>query len=347
VREEPRAVPAIVAAGDRRAAKAVHGESKVYLEIGGRPLVAHVVATLQRVPEVSEVWVVGDADRLTAALGREEIAAEIRKPLHIVPQFRNLYENAWQSFRRALPGAPPEGRDPVGSDLDQRVLYLSADLPFATAQEISEFIRRGLELGCDYSVGLVTEESMAPFYPTTGEPGIRMAYFNLREGRFRQSNLHLAKPARLVNRHYIEDLYEHRFQRQWGQILGLAVRLLRVEQGGLRILFYYALMHLAGMTDRLGLRGLADWLRRWISIARVEATLGSLIRASLRFVVTDVGGCAVDIDNEHDCDAARARFSEWRKQQEARAEALYGPLLLPSGGAPGSQLPSSPGSEER
>jgi hypothetical protein len=344
VREEPRAVPAIVAAGDRRAAKAVYGESKVYLEVGGRPLVSHVVAVLQRVPEVSEVWVVGDPDRLAAALGREDVAAELRKPLHIVPQFRNLYENAWQSFRRVLPGAPPEGRDPVGSDLDQRVVYLSGDLPFATAQEISEFMRRGMELGCEYAVGLVTEESMAPFYPAArGEPGIRMAYFNLREGRFRQSNLHLAKPARLVNRHYIEDLYEHRFQRQWGQIVGLAIRLLRAEEGGLRILFYYALMHLAGMADRSGLRGLADWLRRWISLAKVEATLGSLIRASVRFVVTDVGGCAVDIDNEHDYDVARARFSEWRKQQEVRAEALYGPLLLPGGEAAGTPLPTPPG----
>jgi len=337
-------VPAIVAAGDRRAAKAVYGESKVYLEAGGRPLVSHVVAVLQRVPEISEVWVVGDPERLAAALGREDVAAELRKPLHIVPQFRNLYENAWQSFRRVLPGAPPEGRDPGGSDLDQRVLYLSADLPFATAQEISEFMRRGMELGCEYAIGLVTEESMAPFYPAArGGLGIRMAYFNLREGRFRQSNLHLAKPARLVNRHYIEDLYEHRFQRQWGQIVGLAIRLLRAEQGGLRILFYYALMHLAGMADRSGLRGLADWLRRWISLAKVEATLGSLIRASVRFVVTDVGGCAVDIDNEHDYDAARARFAEWRKQQEVRAEALYGPLLLPGGGAAGTPLPSPPG----
>ncbi len=345
MREEPRAVPAIVTAGDRRAAKAVHGESKVYLEIGGRPLVAHVVATLQRVPEVSEVWVVGDADRLAAALGREDVAAEIRKPVHIVPQFRNLYENAWQSFRRVLPGAPPEGRDPIGSDLDQRVVYLSADLPFATAQEISEFIRRGISLGCDYAAGLVTEESMTPFYPKGGEPGIRMAYFNLQEGRFRQSNLHLAKPARLANRHYIEDMYEHRHQRQWGQVLGLAIRLLRA--GGLRILFYYALMHVAGLADRSGLRTLADWLRHFIPMARVEATLGSLIHASVRFVVTDVGGCAVDIDNEHDCDAARARFAEWRKQQEVRAETLYGPLLLPPASVQGRQPPDPHGNEAR
>ena len=56
---------------------------------------------------------------------------------------------------------------------------------------------------------------MRDFYPESlGAPGIHMAYFNLREGRFRQSNLHLVKPARLGNRHYIEDLYEHRYQRQ-------------------------------------------------------------------------------------------------------------------------------------
>ena len=57
-------VPAVVAAGDRGAAKAIHGESKAFLELEGRALVAHVVATLQRVPEVSEVWVVGDGARL-------------------------------------------------------------------------------------------------------------------------------------------------------------------------------------------------------------------------------------------------------------------------------------------
>ena len=74
------AVPAVVAAGDRGAAKAIHGESKAFLEIEGRTLVAHVVAQLQRVPEVSEVWVVGDAARLERAL-RPELDGELTKPL--------------------------------------------------------------------------------------------------------------------------------------------------------------------------------------------------------------------------------------------------------------------------
>ena len=45
-------------------AKAIYSESKAYLEVDARALVQHVVALLQRVPEVSEVWVVGNAERL-------------------------------------------------------------------------------------------------------------------------------------------------------------------------------------------------------------------------------------------------------------------------------------------
>ena len=66
---------------------------------------------------------------------------------------------------------------------------------------------------------------MAAFYPKgPGDPGIRMAYFNVAEGRFRQSNLHLVKPARIVNRQYVEELYEHRYQKEFGNIVRLAWR---------------------------------------------------------------------------------------------------------------------------
>jgi len=316
-------IPAVLAAGDQGAARAIYGESKAYLEIGGRPLVTHVASLLQRVPEVSEVWVVGDADRLSKVLGDETLQRELRKPLHVMPQRENLYENAWQAYRRLLPGAGGEGRDPVGADLDQWVLYLPTDMPFATPEEISSFIEASLALDCDYALGLVTEESMRDFYPRDGEPGIRMAYFNLREGRFRQSNLHLVRPARLGNRHYIEEMYRHRFQRQLGPILKLAWRLLSSERGGFAIVFYYALMHLAGFANRHGFRRCADVVRRWIPLARIERGCGHLLRTRFRFAITRIGGCAVDIDNEHDFEVARERFSEWKRVQDERARALF------------------------
>ena len=330
-------IPAIVTAGDRRAAKAIHGESKPYLPIDDVPLVARVVEVLQAVPEVSEVWVVGDAGRLETVFAAPERRGALRKPLHVVPQFRNLYENAWETYRRLLPGAGPQGRDPAPGER-LVVLYLSADLPFATPQEISAFVRQGLALDCDYALGLCTEESMRAFYPETpGGPGIRMAYFNLREGRFRQSNLHLVRPARLGNRRYVEEMYEHRYQKQVGQMIALAWRLLRIEGGGLAILLDYVLMQAASIADRWGLARLADALRRRIPIERVERRVGRLLRADFHLVVTEAGGCAVDLDNEHDYDAARARFAAWREAQRRRAEALYGPLPLARDAEPARQ----------
>jgi hypothetical protein len=318
-------VPAIVTAGDRKASRAIYGESKAYLVVAGRPLVAHVVATLQAVPEVSEVWVVGNAARLEPVLADPALRSALRKPLHLVGQFRSLYENGWETYRRALPGAPADGRDPMPGD--GPALFLSSDLPFATPHEISEFIRRSFATGADYAVGLVTEESMRAFYPEApGKGGIHMAYFNLREGRFRQSNLHLIRPGRVLNRTYVEEMYEHRHQREFAQIVGLAWRLLRSEPGSFAMLGYYALMHVAGALDRRGIRWLADRVRRAIPIARIELGISTLLRGDFQFVITEGGGCAVDIDNEHDYDIAALRYDEWRKDQLARVEQLYGPL---------------------
>lgn len=332
-------IPAVVTAGDRGAAKAVYGQSKAYLEIAGRPLVAHVVAALQAVPEISEVWVVGDAERLREVFAAQSLRHELRKPLHLMPQLRSLYENAWGAYRRLLPGAGESGRDPEAADLDTAALYLSADIPFVTPQEISAFVRQANELACSYAVGLVTEASLADFLPPApGEPGIRMASFNLREGRFRQSNLHWVRPARIVNRHYIEDMYRNRFQREFGSIVKLAWRLLTSERGGLRVFYYYMLMHFAGVVDRHGLRRLADALRRFAPLSRIEAGCSDLLRASVRFVITQAGGAAIDIDNEHDYDVAKLRFEEWRKAQASRAEQVYGvPALEP--GAPERSRP--------
>ena len=324
-------LPAIVTAGDGKASRAVYGDAKVYLDVAGRTLVARTVSVLMRVPEVSEVWVVGNADRLERALRDDaELRATLAKPVYVVPQYGSLYENCWQTFRRLLPGAPPEGRDPAGEELDQRVLYLSADLPFATPQEISAFIQRASVPDCDYGLGLVTEESMAPFYPTHGKPGIEMAYFNVADGRVRQSNIHLVRPARMGHRWYIEDMYEHRYQKELFHALALAWRILTYEGGGISLVAYYGVMHVAGLFDRARLRGVADRLRRLVSFARIDRACSQLLATRFRLIVTEVGGCGIDIDNERDVDTARERFEEWAKQQAQHAAELHGPALLPA-----------------
>ena len=333
-RDPARRVPAVVMAGDRGAARPVRGQSKVFLELGGRALVSHVVWVLQQVPEVREVWVIGDARRLESVLG--PLREGLVKPLHVIEQLRTLYENAWEAYRRILPGAGPAGRDPESpEDLDRAVFYLSGDLPFATPQEISAFLRGALAQDCDYALGVVDEASVEHFYPgAPGGPGIHPVYFNVSEGRVRQSNLHLVKPGRVGNRHYIQEMYEHRYQKQLGNMLALGWTILRSEQGGLRIVFYYLLMHLASLADRWGWRRLADRVRTWIPTGRVEAAVGQLLRASFRLMITHGGGCAIDIDKDEEYEAARARYEEWRGTQRKRAEKLYGPPALPERSGP-------------
>jgi len=325
-------VPAIVTAGDARAAKAVYGESKVFLEVAGEPMVARLVAVLQRVPEVSEVWVVGNRARLESVFAADSIRAEISKPLFLVEQRRNLMENCWETFRCVISRDPDAGRDPIGDELDQQILYLSGDLPFATPQEISAFIHLSRETGCDYLCGLVTEDSLAAFRPAgPEETGIEVAYFNLREGRLRQSNLHYAKPARLGNRYRIEDMYEHRHQKQFWNMATMAWKLFWSRAGGPQIVLLYGVMHLAGLMDRWGARWAADRLRNIVTLSVNERVISRVLDTRFRFVVTEAGGCGIDVDTEQEYDVVREHFDDWSKAQQARAESLYGPLPLSSG----------------
>ncbi|MCP5069025.1 MAG: hypothetical protein GY946_20880, partial [bacterium] len=101
------------------------------------------------------------------------------------------------------------------------------------------------------------------------------------------------------------------------------------EGGGLRVVFYYALMHLAGAFDRRRWRWLADRFRNWVTIQRVERALGALLDARLRVVITEGGGCAVDVDNEQDFDVMKERYDEWHARQQELVTARFGPALLP------------------
>ena len=132
---------AVITAGDATASKAIQGESKAFLTVAGQPMVVGLVLTLQSVPEVSDVWVVGNRSRLREVFDQPDVQAAIHKPLHLVEQGRNLLENAWETYRKTLAQDPEKGRDPVGEEIDVPIFFLSTDLPFATPQELSAFAR--------------------------------------------------------------------------------------------------------------------------------------------------------------------------------------------------------------
>jgi hypothetical protein len=80
---------------------------------------------------------------------------------------------------------------------------------------------------------------------------------------------------------------------------------------------------------------LADWLRGWIPLDRVAEACSALLRTDFRFAVTNIGGCAVDIDNEGDYNVAKLAFEPWKTAQLERAEQLCGRLPAASTAAAG------------
>ena len=307
---------AVLVAGDLRDSRAVAGESKAYLELAGRPMVLHVLDALIAAPEVGDVIIVGDAVRLERVLASSDVlarAARAGRAIQIVPQHPTLYENVWHGFLASLPPGP---RDPSSV-----VLVVPADIPLVVPAEISSFLVRAHAAEADYVLGLTPSFALEAFAPRDGEPGIEMAYFNLAEGRFRQSNLHLVRPLRMGHREYIQEMYRARFQKQLGSMLLLALQVLRRELPRLWVLFPYLVLHTAGVLDRRGHVRAADWVRRWVSLRTIERCASALLRTRFVLVTTEIGGAAMDVDNDADRAAAEKRIDEWRAMQRERSAA--------------------------
>jgi len=310
-------IQAILVAGDRGASRAVRGRSKAFVEVAGKPMVVHVLESLLHTPEISEIYLVGNPARLEGAIadyGCLALAAARGCPVHVVPQRESLYANVWYTFLRTLrPGVPP--------DDSHGVLVVPADIPLVMPEEISTFVARALANGGDYVVGLSPESALAPFAPRDGAPGVEMAYFNLREGRFRQNNLHFVRALRMGNRHYIDDMYENRYQKELGSQVALAWRVLRKEWRNLWVLGCYFLIHAAGVLHRRGHLGAADAVRTRVPLAMIERAASSLLRTRFACVTTELGGAAIDVDNEADLEVVEKMLERWKAMQVRIARA--------------------------
>ncbi|MFQ5515509.1 MAG: nucleotidyltransferase family protein [Myxococcota bacterium] len=318
-RRAARRVQAVLLAGDRGSSRAVRGASKPFVELEGRPMVIHVLETLLHTPQVREVYVVGDVVRLEKALAEHGVpllAAARVCPVHVLPQHDTLYENVWQAFLRTLPPGPP--------DRDHAIVVVPADIPLMIPEELGDFLEQAMAAQADYVIGLSPESALAPFAPRTDTPGITMAFFNLAEGRFRQNNLHFVRPLRLGNRHYIQDIYETRYQKELGNMVRLGWRILVREFRHLWVLFFYLLVHLAGVLDRRGHRRRADAVRARVRLGAAERAIGVLLRTRCRLVFTELGGAALDIDNDADLLVAEKMAPVWRAAQMRRCRAWLG-----------------------
>jgi GTP:adenosylcobinamide-phosphate guanylyltransferase len=319
---DPEKRAAIVTAGDRAKSHPVFGKNKSLLEIHGVPIVTRVVSALDKSESISEIYAVGPKDKLEEALKSEYDGIRITKPVHIFEQHNTLYENVWSTFLEMLPShRRGESEEDIaqGPDADTSVLIAAGDMPLLMSTEVDEFVSKCDLERYDYILGATAERDLEHYYPVGDQPGIHLAYLHFREGNLRQNNLHMVRPFKVINRHYLQIMYDFRYQKEFWNILHLAWEILNKEEGGWGTLGNYLLMQLSLTFDRLELAFLREFFRNRTRIDSVTNCIARLIKTRFNIAFTSLGGATLDIDCEHDYQVVQERFSEWMEYQDKKA----------------------------
>ncbi len=325
--DREKAYPVILTAGDRGRARPVLGINKGLLELAGAPVFTHVLATLEQSRFVERIYVVGPRAPLEAALKRPGIPFRGGKPVRVLEQWESLYLNVWNTFQAIC---QEKGLGEIES-LDTAVLVVPCDIPLLILEEVEEFVASSDMGRFDYVMGISSERTLSRYYPQRHRKGMRLMCFHMREGSFRQNNLHLVKPMRSKNRHYVQKVYDYRLQREWGSILRLFWEIFRTEEGTVRIIVQYALLHLASFLYRwpgLSLQRIPAGL---LAKERVAKSISTLLGTRFTTAETRFGGAALDIDTPEHYGAIQENFEAWiRMQRESLPSLENEPLFLAS-----------------
>ena len=306
----------IVTAGDRHASRPVLGDNKAFLPVAGVPVINYVLSAIEQARCTARIFVVGDTARLRAALAVPNTPVRGTRPLYLLEQGNTLYENAWSAFLHTLPDYTPGTDWRMYMDtpaVDKAILVMPGDMPLATPAEIDAFVD-GCDLArYDYCLGLSSESALQAYYPQDGHPGIQMAYFTLRDLCVRQNNLHLVKPLRLGNRHYIQKMYNFRYQREWRNIVRVIWELCMMTQhGSMRVAYYYLCLHMARLLTMLGWQHYRLFRPFFLEMPVAASVFSQFLRTRFTVVLTPYGGCALDIDNAEHYAAICANFERWQ-----------------------------------
>ncbi len=311
----------IVLAGDKGKSHPVFGKNKAFLEVNGLPIIAYVISALQKARSVSEIYVVGPKQRLEENLSSASEFIGNSKPIHVFEQGATLYDNIWNTFLETLPSHCRSTRpEEIANkpEADSIVLIAASDMPLLTAAEVDEFVSKCDMHKFDCVLGFTREEDLKYYFPRNGQKGIRQAYLHFREANLRQNNLFMVRPFKVGNRHYVQTMYDLRYQKEFVNIVKLAGEILRREEGGWGALGYYFLLQLSLLFSRLRLGFLRDGVRSMTPADVVARCASGLLKTRLGYVYTSLGGGALDVDKESEYEVIKLRFSDWMNYQQEK-----------------------------
>jgi len=298
---------AIVLAGTHQNPKRlIDGKNKAFLEIGGKPLVRHVVDALLEATQISEIFVVGPVVELGLAL------AGVPSRVRTVQQEGKMLTNTWAAIYASESRHTQEPPEQVHS---RPLLIISCDLPLVSGRAVDDFVTRCASADSDpkhpyaMMVGVVNEEGVDAFYPENGTPGIIRPYVELSFGRVRLANIYVARPRHLSHQEFLQTGFTLRKAKDWRNVLRLVWSVLS-QPGGWGAAWLTLRMQLTLMLSG-GKGRLYHRLRSGNTRERVEKSVGDVLGGSIRVVVTPFGGLSLDVDDEEDYEVLKLRYKDW------------------------------------
>jgi len=302
----------VILAGDRKASILVDNENKAFLKINTIPCIVYVVRAFLASEYAGNIVIVGPESRLKSTLEEYDMYPDNR--IKIIEQKENLIENGKAGYIATLDGLPDNtefqslDREKYG---DTPAVGSSCDIPLITPQEIDEFILYADPEKYDYYIGLCEDEVLSHYYPDAENPGIRLTYFNLREGNFRVNNLNMIKPLRLERLYYIERMYEIRYQKQFFNMVKLFLEILFTGKGLVRTFWYVLVLHLARISFDRRYERLYQTLIKKVSIKKAFDSISRVLGTRASCVITHYGGAALDIDHPEDKAVIEKMYDRW------------------------------------
>ncbi len=317
-----RQLDVIVTAGDRGASRPVLQTNKVFLPIAGIPVINYVLSAVERARVTARIFVVGDKARLEEVLSIANNPFQGRCPLTIIEQGNHLYDNVWSAFLHTLPGYEPgmDWRLFEDREADKAVLVMPGDIPLATPAEIDAFVDNCDLTRYDYCLGVSPESALVPYAPQGDQLGIRMAHFTLRDVHVRQNNLHLVKPFRVGNRHYVHQVYNNRYQKKWRDILKLCWQIAILPDVTLRFFGAFLCLHIAHFITQLNWESSPLFRPFFLDLPMLSSHLSQALQTRLTMVTTYYGGCTLDVDNAEHYEAICENFTRWLAHQARLAK---------------------------
>ncbi len=304
-------IDAILVAGEGESSYKVYNQHKAFLKIEGKCIINYVLETLQKTDSINEIYVVGSKESLSKTLEESGIDFQTPKRIHIVEQRANLFENIWNTFLYSIGAKEGDSNLDNSEHKEKAVLIVPCDSPLIAPYEVEYFIQKSDLNDYDQILGLAPEEVLKPFSPKDGKPGIEMDCLHLKDKKYRINNLHLVKPLKIRNRRYIRNMYQYRYQRNIKNVLIFGFSLIGKDHPG-NLKFYIGLQ-LALFCSKLNLPSLAEIFRKWTPKREFEKCISKVLGTRFMGLESPLPGAALDIDNDEDYEAMKARFKEWEK----------------------------------